>query len=176
VTNPLAAPRIETERLVLRGFKRGDFDTFCAIRDKPDVMRHLGAAMTRTQLWEKFLRVPGMWPVLGHGGWLVVDKASGRQAGDVTIADFMRAPATGVPELPELGSIFDSDFHGMGYASEALAAVLGWSDANLGTGYCCIIAPANAPSIRLAERHGFVAQRETVHLGAPILLFERPAP
>ena len=176
MSRPSVAPRIETERLVLRGYERSDFEAFCATRAKPEVMRHISPdPMTRSQLWEKFLRNPAMWPLLGYGGWAIERREDGRLIGEVAFADFMRAPEVGLPDLPEMGWIFDSDVHGKGFAGEALGAALCWGDAHIGSAFCCIISPENAPSIRLAERQGFLAQRESEHLGKPVILFERAA-
>ncbi|WP_395336532.1 GNAT family N-acetyltransferase [Novosphingobium sp. BL-8H] len=46
-------------------------------------------------------------------------------------------------------------FHGRGYASEAGRAAQAWFDATQAKLTACLIAPANIPSLRLAERLGY---------------------
>jgi RimJ/RimL family protein N-acetyltransferase len=40
----------------------------------------------------------------------------------------------------------------------------------------CIIAPDNAPSVRVAEKAGFRRWRETTYHGQPTLVFSGPVP
>ena len=61
-----------------------------------------------------------------------------------------------------------------GYAAEALAALFGWADARLPR-TVCIIDPANARSIRLAERIGYRRYAEGTYGEKPTLFFERVA-
>ena len=72
--------------------------------------------------------------------------------------------------------MFGPDFHGKGYGGEALAAALCWADAQLNSKLCCIIAPENEPSLRLAARHGFAETRRADYHGSATVVLERPAP
>jgi RimJ/RimL family protein N-acetyltransferase len=172
---PMIAPRIETERLILREFRREDFDAFCAMMTDPEVTRHLGGTLDRAAAWEKFVRSPGFWVLLGYGLWIVEEKESGRIAGNVGFGHFCRAIDPPLPDIPEGAWVLDKWAHGKGFASEALAAVLDWGDANLpNRGYCCIIAPENAPSIRLANRFGFAETRRAMFHGEETVVLERP--
>ena len=66
--------------------------------------------------------------------------------------------------------------HGQGLAAEACKAVLDWADANLEpTAIWAIIAPANEPSIKLAERLGFQTIGESTYHDEPTLVLRRPA-
>jgi RimJ/RimL family protein N-acetyltransferase len=54
--------------------------------------------------------------------------------------------------------------------------VLDWAEANLApTPIWAIIAPANAPSMKLAEKLGFKALHETDYHGDPTIVLRRPA-
>jgi RimJ/RimL family protein N-acetyltransferase len=74
-----------------------------------------------------------------------------------------------------MGWVFAREAHGQGYASEAVGAGLDWADEALkGREFVAIISPANAPSIRVAERGGFVRAEEGCYKDESILLFRRP--
>ncbi|MEM1132667.1 MAG: GNAT family N-acetyltransferase [Pseudomonadota bacterium] len=183
---PAIAPRITTERLILRSFQRDDFDTFCATRAKPEVMQHIASKpFTRSQLWEKFLRGPGLWSLAGYGVWAIERREDGRLIGEVGFADYQRdleppLPGQGASAeeaiWPEASWLLDSDAHGKGYASEALAAALAWADTALQTPIICIISPSNKASLRLAARHGFLVVGHRVHKGDPVIVFQRNLP
>lgn len=171
------APRIETERLILREFRIEDFDSFCDMITDPDVTRHMGGAVPdRGPAWEKFARMPGFWVLLGYGLWIVEEKASGRIAGNLGFGFFERSIDPPLSDMPEGAWVFDTWAHGKGYASEALTAALAWADANLpNRGYCCIIDPGNAPSLALARRFGFEEVRRAQFKGDETIVLERPA-
>lgn len=169
------APRIETERLVLRAFRREDFDAFCDMLADAEVTRHLGGTLDRTAAWDKFARNPGFWVLLGFGLWMVEEKGSGRIVGNLGFSLFERAIDPPLPDVPEGGWVFAKWAHGKGYASEALAAALAWADANLpNRGYCCIIDPDNAPSLALAKKFGFVETRRASMRGEETVVLEKP--
>ncbi len=59
-------------------------------------------------------------------------------------------------------------------ASEALAAALGWADVQFAKQTtCCIISPDNLPSLRVAEKNGYVEATRTLYKGDPIIIFRR---
>jgi len=173
----IIAPRIETERLILREFRREDFDSFCAMVTDPEVTQHMGGAvLDRSAAWDKFARMPGFWVLLGYGLWIVEEKASGRIAGNLGFSWFERPIDPPLPDIPEGAWVFDAWSHGKGYASEALAAALDWADANLpNRGYCCVIDPGNAPSLALAHKFGFEEVRRAQFKGDETVVLERPA-
>jgi RimJ/RimL family protein N-acetyltransferase len=76
---------------------------------------------------------------------------------------------------PEMGWIFDRSVHGQGIAFEACQAALAWAEATLGArSYPAIIDFENTPSMKLAERLGFVRQDDAVYRGGGIAFFRRP--
>jgi RimJ/RimL family protein N-acetyltransferase len=169
-------PVLETERLRLRAPSADDLDDEATMWADSAVVRHIGNPSTREESWARILRSRGLWALLGYGYWVVEEKASGRFVGDVGLADFNRMLEPSISGIPEIGWVLDSRCHGLGYASEAAAAALAWGEANLAADrYCCIIAPGNAPSIRVAEKLGFVRTAETTYKNDPILVFHRPA-
>ncbi len=168
-------PVIETERLRLRG--RG-LDDFPFIRDmwrEPEVVRLIGGKpLLEEESWTKFLRMLGHWPALGYGYWLVEERESGRVIGETGFAEFKRSIEPSLQGEPEIGWAFTSSAHGKGYASEAAQAAVAWGDQFLpGERMSCIIAPENAPSIRVAEKCGFETTAETTYHGDTVCLLHR---
>ncbi len=170
------APRIETDRLILRAFELDDFDAFCAMLTDPDVTRYLGGVISdRGPAWEKFARVPGFWVLLGYGIWMIEEKETGRIAGNVGFGQFERGMNPPLPDIPEGAWVCARWAQGKGYASEALGAALQWGDENLpNRGYVCIIDPDNAPSLALARKFGFEEVRRSTYRDQDTVVLERP--
>jgi RimJ/RimL family protein N-acetyltransferase len=168
-------PILSTPRLVLRGHKLEDFETTVAIWTDPVVRRHFhGPAMTREDLWARFLRQFGMWAVMGYGSWAVEEKETGDYIGTVGVFEVKRDIEPSLDGVPEAGWTLAARVHGKGYATEAAQAALAWADAHLNRPrMCCIIAPANTSSVRVAEKCGFRFWQETVYKDAPTLILTR---
>ena len=93
-----------------------------------------------------------------------------------TLRDFKRDLEPSFRGLPEMGWIFSPSVHGKGYASEAVRAALEWGKPRFAPKKpVCLIAPENAPSIRLAERHGFREFQRSTYKGLPAILFRHEA-
>jgi len=144
----------------------------------PDVTRFIGGTpSTRAQSWMRLVTYGGLWRMLGYGYWAVVERATGAYVGDVGFADFKREIEPPIEGVPEAGWVLSPSVHGRGYASEAVAAALAWVDANVAAARTvCIIAPENAPSIRVAQRAGYVEIARTTYKDEPTLMFERHRP
>ncbi len=172
------AVRIETSRLVLDAHRREDFEALCALWADPQVVRHIGGRpSTRHESWQRLLRYHGYWPLLGYGFWAVREKAGGRYIGDIGFHDVCREIEPSIFGIPEAGWVLAPSAHGQGFANEALAAALSWLDTEAAhPASVCLIAPGNAASIRLADRHGFGGRRTVRFMNEDTLLFQRPRP
>jgi RimJ/RimL family protein N-acetyltransferase len=138
------------------------------------VMRHLGGPQAREDAWRRLLQGPGLWATLGYGYWSVERRADGAYVGQLGFADFKRAIEPSIEGIPEMGWLFAAQVHGQGYAQEGVGAALAWADETLrAPETVAIISPDNAPSIRLAERIGFVRAEETLYRGEATLIFRR---
>ena len=170
------APRIETERLLLRGFGKGDFDAHAATLGDEEVMRHIGGQpLNREDSWRRLLSGLGMWSLIGMGPWAVELKNDGRMIGHCGFFQFERDMEPLILGEPEMGWIFDRSVHGQGIAFEACTAALSWAEEALGaSSYPAIIDLDNQPSIKLAERLGFVRQPDAKYRDAAIAFFRRP--
>jgi RimJ/RimL family protein N-acetyltransferase len=171
------APRIETERLVLRPWRKEDFRAYHAILQQPEVHRHFGPEpLSEEDCWRRLSAAVGMWTLLGFGGWAVERKTDGKLVGMLSLFNAWRALEPEFGEQPEMGWIFSREVHGQGMAGEACRAVLAWAEANLeATPIWAIIAPANEPSLRLAAKLGFERLGDTTYHGDPTVVLKRPA-
>ena len=170
------APRIETERLVLRPWRKDDFRAYHALLQHPEVHRHFGPEpMGQEDCWRRLSAAVGSWALLGFGGWAVERKSDARLVGMLSLFNAWRAMEPEFGEEPEMGWIFAHEVHGQGMAGEGCRAVLEWADSTLQpVTIWAIIAPANGPSIRLAERLGFQRHSETLYNSEPTLVLARP--
>ncbi len=172
----MSAPVLETERLILRGHARADFEPLYSMWADPDVVRFItGKPSTREESWGRLLRYPGMWALIGYSFWVIEEKGSGQVIGEGGFADFQREIDPPI-ETPEMGWALKPSVQGKGYAFEALSAMIAWGEAHFARrDFACIIAPENAPSIRLAERLGFLEIARGAYKEKPTISFRRPA-
>lgn len=174
---PSSAPTIETERLILRSFRREDLDDFAATMAEPEVVRHLAIEpLSREDSLRRIFLAAGQWPIIGMGMWAVELKADGRMVGHLGFFDMERDMEPSFLGLPEMGWIFDPSVHGQGIALEACKAALEWAEGELGPiEFPAIISTDNVPSMRLAEKLGFVREPDGTYKGEAIAIFRRPA-
>jgi RimJ/RimL family protein N-acetyltransferase len=168
-------PVLETERLVLRGHRREDFEACSAMWGDSAVTRFIGGRpFPRDEVWTKLLRYVGHWAVVGFGFWVLEEKGTGRFVGEVGFADFQRDIQPSLDGAPEIGWVLAPWAQGRGLATEAIRGALEWGAAHLASARTvCLISPENAASIRVAEKCGYREFRRTTYKGTPTLLFER---
>lgn len=162
----LQAPRIQTEKLLLRPYRLDDFPHLFALY-KTDRAAFIGGRLSRRQVWDSFMNCIGQWTLFGFGGWAVEETASGKIVGEVAVThpvDF--------PEV-ELGWLVFDGFEGRGYAFEAAFAARHWafSETSVST-LVSYVDPANLRSARLAERLGAtVDPNGLTPNGDPVLVY-----
>jgi len=171
-----SAPALETERLILREFRSDDLDAHAATLGDDLVMRHIGGSpVNREDSWRRLCCGVGMWSMIGMGPWAVELKADGRMVGHCGFFQFNRDMQPLILGEPEMGWIFDRSVHGQGIAFEACEAALHWAEGTIAApSYPAIIDIENIPSMKLAERLGFVRKPDAVYRDAAIALFRRP--
>jgi RimJ/RimL family protein N-acetyltransferase len=112
-------PRLETERLVMRELRPGDFEAYAAMMADPDVARYIAPApMTRPDAWRALSSGIGHWAMRGYGAWAVERKSDGAFVGRVGMIN-----PEGWPGL-EIGWTLDKPYWGQGYATESAAAAM----------------------------------------------------
>ena len=165
-----AAPRIETDRLVLRPHRMEDFAAMAAFFAS-DAAGFVGGPMQAPRAWHRFAADVGSWGLLGFGAWAIEEKATGAFAGQLALS---RPPH--FPER-EIGWLVLPGFEGRGYAAEAARAVrafaydtLGWETA------VSYINPDNSRSIALARRLGCTEDPAAEPLYPWDMVFRHPAP
>jgi RimJ/RimL family protein N-acetyltransferase len=171
-------PVLETERLILREFRRSDLDAHAATLGDAEVMRHIGGeALSREDSWRRLAMSVGLWSLIGMGPWVVERRSDGRYLGHIGFFNFERNIQPSIAGEPEMGWIFDRAAQGQGYATEAGTAALRWADEVLKPDSIpAIIDLENEPSMRLAERLGFIRQGDAIYRDKAIAMFRRDRP
>ncbi|MFJ9150434.1 GNAT family N-acetyltransferase [Streptomyces sp. NPDC102270] len=151
---------IRTERLVLRASEARDRPAFVELLSSAEVHTYLGGPQPRDELERSVPETPGQRP--GH----FVIELDGAMIGTVEVSrrDAERRgqvrPDAGEAEI---GYLFLPRAWGRGYAAEACAAALDWfADALPGVPVVLYTQTANARSMRLAAKLGFVEVRRFV--------------
>ncbi len=168
-------PTIETPRLRLREHRQDDLAAYSALWADPIVVLHtVGVPQTPEECWGRFLRAHGHWAVVGYGYWVVEEKDTGRFIGEIGFADLHRDISPSLDGMPEAGWIISPEFHGKGYATEAVQAMHEWGNKYFGRiRTCCIISPENDASIRVAEKTGYKEVAHTLYKEHPVIVFHR---
>jgi len=163
-------PTIETERLVLRGFRESDFEPMARFYADP-ISSFYGGPCEREEAWRKFAIYPGHWALRGYGPWAIEEKASG---------EFVGVTGMWFPEgwfAPEITWALVPGHHGKGYATEGAERSLrsayedfGWTTA------VSVIAAANAASVRVATRLGATFEQEIQNRYGTAQVFRHRSP
>ncbi len=177
---PLAAttaPRIETERLVLRAHEITDYAACVELWTDPAVTRFVGGKpFSPSQIWSKLLCYAGLWSLLHYGYWAIEEKTSRRLIGELGFADFKRGMQPSLDGMLEFGWALISHAQGRGYAIEAARAALNWADTRFAAqATTCIIGPANNASLRLATKLDYQEVARSTYAGNAVIVFRRTA-
>lgn len=166
------APRLETDRLILRGPEKRDADAVIAFLQDADRADGFGHIPGRGDAWRWFTLNLGHWHWHGYGYFVIEDKATGQACGICGIWN----PETW-PE-PELGWVVFEGFEGKGIAYEAALRARRYAYEDLGfSTLTSNIVPSNARSKALATRLGASFERiyHNEHMGEDEL-WRHPAP
>ena len=170
-----AVPVLDTGRLVLRGHRLDDFADYVALWADPVVTRYIGGRpSSEEETWTRLLRGVGHWSLMGFGYWAIIEKASGRFAGEVGFVDLKRSIQPSLAGAPENGWVLAPWAQGRGLATEAVQAAIDWGAPRFGERrMVCLIHPDNHASLRVAEKCGYRERARTVYKGDPTLVLER---
>lgn len=152
---------IETERLLLRPWTRGDRGEHARLFADPDVSRYpWGRGLTADEAAAGHARLVDHWDQHGFGYHAAVLRATGDLIGTVGLGtpDFLPEVMPAV----EVGWRLHPDHWGAGLATEGARASLEVAFGRLDLDrVISVIEPANEASWRVAERLGMRLERET---------------
>jgi RimJ/RimL family protein N-acetyltransferase len=159
--------QLETERLILRQWRKDDFEPYAQICADEDVMRFLGGKpFTPAEAWRHMAFLIGHWQLLGYGHFAVEEKATGKFAGRIGFLN-----PEGWPGF-ELGWTLGKEFWGKGYATEGARRALDYAFNHLDKDHVIsLIDPDNLASIRVAERLGEKREGKTEVFDHPVIVF-----
>ncbi|MEJ2404782.1 MAG: GNAT family N-acetyltransferase [Candidatus Thiodiazotropha sp.] len=150
----------ETERLLLRQWRKADLAPFAALNADHRVMRYFPQPLSRTQSDEMAERCRGLIAERGWGLWAAELKATGSFIGFIGL----HRP---IPQLPcapctEIGWRLGFDYWGRGLATEAARGALRVGFKTLGfEEIVSFTALGNRRSRAVMERLGMVLQAQT---------------
>lgn len=99
-----SVPTIETERLILRPYRRDDFGPYSTLFADPEVTRFIGGVpFSREQAWTRFLRQVGMWHYFGFGFFALQDRETGHFIGEAGFHDLHRVITPSLEGTMETG-------------------------------------------------------------------------
>lgn len=123
ITQKIAHFTLTTERLKLRLFNQDDEANEIRLQQDPEVMKYIRPPQTEEQVKEYMVKL--LSPYQGEEGvWqgFCVDRIDDNQSIGAVSFRFESIDFA----IVELGYRFDTKFHGKGYATEAVDALLGW--------------------------------------------------
>ncbi|MEO0466825.1 MAG: GNAT family N-acetyltransferase [Pseudomonadota bacterium] len=155
------APRLESNRLVLRAHETRDYEAFAQMWTDPLVLQYTIVEPRSAQdAWMTMHRLLGSWPLLGYGYWGLELKSTQTYVGDAGFMDAMRPSTPDKRGIPEIGYALASPYHGQGLMSEALDAIHRWWDEELpGTETFALIDDDNPGSVCVAKKCGYAFER-----------------
>lgn len=164
-------PRLETPRLVLRGFSASDVEPYVRMMADAEVTRFLGDGrpLDRTDAWRQLALLIGHWELRGFGLWAVEERASGRLIGRIGCHE-----PEGWPGF-ELGYVLTREAWGQGFAREGAAAALDFARRVLKRdAIISLIRPGNSASIAVARHFGARRTASVEFFGAPTEVYTYP--
>ena len=158
-----------TERLVLRALRPDDAEAMFAYRSDPEVMRYQGWDPESLADVRAFIADNASYDAYAPGSWRQF--AIALRSGGALIGDCGVHVPDDKPEQAEFGITLAPAFQGVGYATEALRALLWLVFDELGKHRVfASVDPRNSASIALFERAGF--RKEAHHIESLWLMGE----
>lgn len=142
----------ETDRLLLRAWKREDLPLFIAMNKDERVMKYFPAPLTDVETEAFFNRIQDEFERKGWGLYAVELKKSGKFIGYVGLHE-IGFEAHFTPGV-EIGWRLAADYHNLGYATEAAERVMSIADSLGITQVYSFTAEINKPSERVMQKIG----------------------
>jgi RimJ/RimL family protein N-acetyltransferase len=145
-----------------------DLDAYAEMCADPEIMRYIGDGrpLTRPMAWRNLAMMVGHWSLRGYGLWAAEERPSGVLVGRIGFWN-----PEGWPGF-ELGWMLRRSFWGRGFATEGAQAALQFAFTQMGQPHVIsLIDPANAASIRVAQRLGERLVGSTEVMAKPALVY-----
>jgi RimJ/RimL family protein N-acetyltransferase len=165
----LPAPRLETERLVLRQWTLPDVTAFAAIDVDPAVMAMLGGPRPAEKSMADVNTEAVRLALTGVGKWVVEQRSTGELIGRVGLGATNRTLP--FPKSLEIAWRLRTKSQGHGYATEAARACLNYAFSILhAPEVIALTAAINAPSRAVMQRLGMTLDPSASfdHPGVPV--------
>jgi len=164
----MTATVLTTERLILRQIGEDDLEPHMTLLNTPNVMRHLGGVQPRAVIAAKHAASRAGFAEHGFGFMLMVERASGEIVGHCGLRHVASRLAPN-PQDHEIGWLVREDRWRMGYAHEAMRAVVDWGFAvHTAPQIVALTIAANVGSWRLMEKLG-MARRPDLDFTDPAM-------
>lgn len=170
-----AGPILRTPRLVLRRWRDDDIEPMAAINADPEVMRWIGAGAVRDLEHTRsgIAAIERQWQASGYGLFAVEERATGDLIGftGLTVPYFLPEVMPAVEIAWRLGR----RYWGMGFATEASAAALGFGLVDRGLPrIIAVVQIGNDASEHIMIKLGMRAERQTIDpaTGRPLRVYE----
>ncbi|MFJ7732675.1 GNAT family N-acetyltransferase [Lysinibacillus sp. NPDC097231] len=149
---------IETERLILREFNNNDVMILYSIFSDAETMKYYPSPFNLEQTKNWIEKNKQRYREDGYGLWAVCLKESQEIIGDCGL---VKQIVDGKTEV-EIGYHIHKNHWSKGYATEAAKSCMKYGFDRLGQDkLISIIDPKNGPSIRVAEKNGFIKEKES---------------
>lgn len=156
----MTAPVLTTGRLILRRIGEDDLDPHMALLNTPAVMRHLGGVQPRAVIAAKHQASRAGFAAEGFGFMMMEERATGEIVGHCGLRRVAH-PLAPNPQDHEIGWLVREDRWRMGYAHEAMRAVVDWGFAVHGAPHIvALTCEANVGSWRLMEKLGMTRRAD----------------
>ena len=145
-----SVPRLETQRLTMREYRREDFDAFANHFADTKSTIHL-ALVDREAAWRIFSSHAGLWLLQGSGWWAIEVRQTGEVVGN--IGGFFRESSP----VMEVGANIYRRFWRHGFVFEAVAAVLDYAFGVRGEPMVQVLTSRQEKAmLRIAQSQGWI--------------------
>ena len=147
-------PVLETKRLLLRQPVESDAALQWRVLNTPAVMAHVGGVKTLAEIEAKHAKTRECFARDGFGFMMMIEKASGELVGHCGMKRVDNPLASNQGDH-EIGWLVREDRWRLGYAEEAMRAVLPWAFDDLAAPFVvALTSERNLPSRALMEKLG----------------------
>ena len=153
MTSTYSIPILETNRLILRGPRQSDLDSYVGYK-MSERAKFTGGPIDREKASLHFAALTGLWALRGYGLFMATLKTNPNNV----IGGFGIFHQLFNQEEPEFGwTLYDATLEGKGYVTEAMRTIIPWAWDVMGVDTAqSHIDDGNEPSVAVAKALGAV--------------------